>query len=93
MVLINALVNLVNTVFQIYFYIVIARALISWVNPDPYNPIVRILHNLTDPALDRIRRVLPLQFSAFDLSPMVLLLGIEVARQLLVGLLLMLARG
>lgn len=86
--LLNALATVVNYLFQIYFYIVIARAIISWVNPDPYNPIVRFLHNATDPVLNRIRRVLPLHFGGFDFTPVVLLLALEVGRQLLVGLIL-----
>jgi len=86
--LLNALATVVNYVFQIYFYIVIGRAIISWVNPDPYNPIVRFLYNATDPVLNRIRRMIPLQFGGFDFSPIILLLGLEVGRQLLVGLIL-----
>jgi len=92
-VLLNALATVVNYIFQIYFYIVIGRAIISWVNPDPYNPIVRFLHSATDPVLYRIRRLVPLQFGGFDFSPIVLLLGLEVARQLLVGLIFGAARS
>ena len=54
MILLNALATVVNLIFQIYFYIVIGRAIISWVNPDPYNPIVRFLHNATEPVLNRL---------------------------------------
>lgn len=85
-ILLNALATVINLVFQIYFYIVIGRAIISWVNPDPYNPIVRFLYNATDPVLDRIRRLLPINFGGIDLSPIVLLVGLEVVRQLLIGL-------
>jgi len=92
-ILLNAVATVVNYVFQIYFYIVIGRAIISWVNPDPYNPIVRFLHNATDPVLDRIRRLLPLQFGGIDFTPIVLLIGLEVVRQLLVGLSLAAAQG
>lgn len=93
MILLNALASVINMVCQIYFYIVVARALISWVNPDPYNPIVRFLHNVTDPVLDRIRRLLPVSFGGFDLSPIILLIGLEVVRQLLLQLLYMAASG
>ncbi len=55
------LANLVQMVCTVYIYVVIARALISWVSPDPYNPIVRFLHNATDPVLYRLRRLLPFQ--------------------------------
>jgi YggT family protein len=57
-------------------YIVIARAIISWVNPDPYNPIVRFLNSVTEPVLLRIRRKLPLLFGGMDVSPIVVILAI-----------------
>jgi YggT family protein len=57
-------------------WILIVRAILSWVNPDPYNPIVRFIYSITDPLLYRVRRILPLQFGGFDLSPMILILAI-----------------
>ncbi len=85
--LIMILAQVVNLVTTVYIYIVVARAIISWVNPDPYNPIVRFLHNATDPVLYRLRRVLPLQFGGIDLSPIALLFGIYlVQRVVLVAL-------
>ena len=87
-----AVARILDLAFNIYIFIVIARALISWVNPDPYNPIVRFLHNVTDPVLYRLRRLAPiLQAGAFDFSPIVLLLLLSVVQQLLVGFLLQLA--
>jgi len=90
-IIFESLISIVNLVFQIYLFIVIGRALISWVNPDPYNPIVRFLHNATEPVLYRIRRLIPLQFGGFDFSPIILMLALEVGRKLLVGLIVMLA--
>ncbi len=90
--LIISIARILELAFTIYIFIVIARALISWVNPDPYNPIVRFLHNMTDPALYRIRRVLPfLQMGGLDLSPIALLLLLSVVQQLVVGFLYRLA--
>ena len=68
-----ALVRLINLVLTLYMYIVIARALISWVNPDPYNPVVRFLRQVTDPVLDRMRRFIP-PMGGLDLTPMILIL-------------------
>jgi len=65
--------QMIDTIITIYIYIVIARAIVSWVSPDPYNPIVRFLHNATDPVLYRIRRLIPLQMGGFDFSPILLL--------------------
>jgi YggT family protein len=90
-VFVSALAQLIDLTFSIYIFIVIARALISWVNPDPYNPIVRFLHNATDPVLYRLRKILPLQFGGVDLSPIVLLIGLSVLKQLLLQLLMLAA--
>ena len=74
--LILALAQLVNIVLQAYFWIIIARAVLSWVNPDPFNPIVRFLYRMTEPVLRPIRRRLPTMQMGLDLSPMVVLLAI-----------------
>lgn len=91
-VLITAVARILDLAINIYIFIVIARALISWVSPDPYNPIVRFLHSATDPALYRLRRLLPfLQVGSFDLSPIALLLILSVVQQVVVGFLMQLA--
>jgi YggT family protein len=54
-----------------YMWIIIGRVIISWVDADPYNPIVRFVYSATDPVLDRVRRVLPVFAAGFDLSPIV----------------------
>lgn len=88
-VLIVSIVRILDLAFSIYMLIVIARALISWVNPDPYNPIVRFLHNATDPVLFRLRRMLPfLQAGSFDFSPIALLVLLSVLQQVLTSILL-----
>ncbi|MEJ2470461.1 MAG: YggT family protein [Desulfuromonadales bacterium] len=92
-VLWSALYQVVSLVFQIYIFIVIARALVSWVNPDPYNPIVRFLVNATEPLLGWMRRTLPLQFSGIDLSPIALLVALSVVEQILLRLIVQLSRG
>ena len=74
--LIFALANILHIVLNLYMWIVIARALLSWVNPDPYNPIVRFLYNVTEPVLYAIRRRVPMFFGGVDFSPMVVILGI-----------------
>ena len=92
-VLWSALYDVVGLVFQVYIFIVIARALVSWVNPDPYNPIVRFLHNATDPVLSRMKRYLPLQFSGVDLSPIALLLALTVVEKILLNVIAQLSRS
>lgn len=67
-----------------YMWVIIIRALISWVNPDPFNPIVRLLIRLTDPVLRPIRRAIPLNIG-LDLSPMLAILAIFFVRNFLVA--------
>lgn len=69
-----AFAQVVDLIFTLYTFIIIGRVIISWVNPDPYNPIVRFLHNATDPVFYRIRRVVPMVFGGFDLTPIFLLI-------------------
>jgi YggT family protein len=69
------LATIIDTLLTIYMYIIIARAVISWVNPDPYNPIVNFLYKVTEPVLYRVRRLLP-DMGGVDLSPLVVLLVI-----------------
>ena len=69
-----ALANLVNLVIVAYIWIIIARAIISWVNPDPHNPIVRFLYRITEPVLRPVRYRLPTLAMGLDLSPMVVIL-------------------
>ena len=83
--LVYALANLVNLVLNAYLLIVVARAVLSWVNPDPYNPIVRFLHHATEPVLRPIRERLPTIAMGLDLSPMVVLLAIYFPQSLVVG--------
>ena len=89
---IKAIADLLNFVLSAYIWIVIARAVISWVNADPYNPVVRFLHQVTDPLLGRIRRFVPVM-GGFDLSPMVLILGVIFLQSFLVPTLRQIAAG
>src|SRR5512143_1365584 len=83
-----ALANVLNFVLQLYMYVIIARAILSWINPDPYNPIVRFLYSITDPVLHAIRRRLPVFFGGIDFSPWVVVLAIMFLQKFLVPSLL-----
>ncbi len=85
-----AIAKLLNFVLSAYIWIVIGRAVISWVSADPYNPIVRFLVQATEPLLARIRRVLPIM-GGLDLSPMVLILAVIFLQSFLVPTLQQLA--
>ena len=92
-VLWSSLYDIVSLAFQVYIFIVIARALISWVNPDPYNPIVRFLYSATEPVLALMRRYLPLQFSGIDLSPIALLFALTIVEKILLNITVQFSRG
>jgi len=80
-----ALASVLDSLLTLYMWIVIIAALLSWVNPDPRNPIVRFLYNVTEPVLYQIRRRLPFVHAAgFDLSPLVLIIGIQFAKMVVV---------
>lgn len=86
-----AVANVVNLVLIAYMWIIIARAILSWVSPDPSNPIVRFLYRVTEPVLRPVRHRLPTLAMGLDLSPMVVLLGIYFLQQFLVPVLYRLA--
>ncbi len=82
--LLDALALVVEYVLQIYSWIIIARVVVSWVNADPYNPIVRAIYAMTEPVLYRIRRVLPVYGGGIDFSPIVVFIGIMFLQSFLV---------
>ena len=83
--------NVINIGLTAYIWIIVIRALISWVSPDPYNPIVRFLYRVTEPVLRPVRRILPLGGMGIDFSPLIVIIIIYVLRILLVRLLIQLA--
>ena len=88
-----AIARILDIGLSLYMYIIIARAIISWVNPDPYNPIVRFLNSVTDPVLLRIRRKLPQSFGRMDFSPIIVILAIIFFQTFVVQSLVEMAAG
>ena len=80
-----ALGKIASFVLTIYMYIILFKALISWVNPDPYNPIVQFLNKATEPVLTRIRRLFKMEFWAVDLSPLIAILAIYFLQSFVIG--------
>jgi YggT family protein len=73
---ISAVADVLYYFLAIYMWIVIIASLISWVNPDPYNPIVRFLYSVTEPVFGMVRRRLPFPSMGIDFSPLIVLLVI-----------------
>jgi YggT family protein len=91
---IGALASLLNFLLSAYIWVVIGRAVISWVNADPYNPIVRFLCQITDPVLDWVRRRLPfLMIGGIDMTPVAVIAAIVFLQSFLVPTLRQLAGG
>ncbi|MFA5110118.1 MAG: YggT family protein [Desulfobaccales bacterium] len=83
--LIEAMTSILDLALTVYMWVIVARALLSWVNPDPYNPIVRFLYNVTEPVLGWVRRRVPLIFGGLDLSPILVLLAIVFLQRFLIS--------
>ena len=90
---ISALATLFDLVLGAYIWIIIGRAIVSWVSADPYNPIVRFVYEVTEPLLSRIRRVVPIFGGGIDFSPMILIIAIMFLRSFIVPTLQQLARS
>ena len=81
----SALANILNVALTMLYWLILIRALISWINPDPYNPIVQFLYKTTEPILYPIRKLLPLDFRfGIDISPIIAFLAILFLRWFLV---------
>jgi YggT family protein len=74
---IDAFASILNTVLWVYTWMFIIRALLSWVNPDPWNPIVQFLARVTDPVLRPIQQLIPMWRLGFDISPIIAILALQ----------------
>ncbi|MGE4503887.1 MAG: YggT family protein [Desulfovibrionaceae bacterium] len=93
-IILITLADIIGTVLSLYSIILIVAVLITWVNPDPYNPIVRILRTLTEPVLWRARRLLPfLVVGGIDLSPIAVLLLVQFLHRVIPQLIYRAAMG
>jgi len=75
--LIVAFSTLLISIISLYKWVVIISAILSWVRPDPYNPIVQMLYRLTEPAYAFIRRYIPTVFGGMDMAPLILIFGLQ----------------
>lgn len=85
--LVYSIVQLLHTIVSVYIIVVFISAILSFVRPDPNNALVQIVYRLTEPIFDFIRRKMPfVVFSGIDLSPLILLLGLQFLDNLIVKL-------
>lgn len=90
---IQAVAQILSMVINIYIWVVIISALLTWVNPDPSNPIVQILRRLTEPVYAFVRRYIPTTIGGIDLSPIIIILALQFLDLFLVKVLFNLARS
>jgi YggT family protein len=84
--LLNALAIIIHYALNVYMWLIVARAVLSWVNPDPYNPIVNFLYQATEPVLYRVKRYIPFwQLGALDITPIIVFMIIIFLDTFLVG--------
>lgn len=79
-----AISKVLNVVLTFLWIIILARAILSWLNPDPYNPIVRFIYNVTEPILYQVRKRLPFQFGGMDFSPLIVFLAIILIQEIII---------
>src|SRR5690348_6301063 len=69
--------SVLQGILWLYFWVVIISAIMTWIEPNPYNPIVRFIYSVTEPVFDFIREHLPVIFGGIDFSPLIVIIGIE----------------
>lgn len=83
--LLLAIAQILNIALTAYMWIVIISAVVSWVNPDPYNPIIRFLRAVTDPVYRPVRRIIGYRLGPIDISPMIVILAIIFVKKFFVS--------
>ena len=81
----HGIIAIITALINMYMWVVIVRVLISWINPDPYNPIVQFLRAVTDPAIEAVRRFVPnfLWSTGLDFTPLILIVLLQVLMEFL----------
>jgi len=85
MIFMLKILQFISWILSAYMWIIIASAVITWVRPDPNNPIVRFLFAVTEPVLWQIRRIIPTRFGGFDIAPVILILAIIFVQNVIIS--------
>ncbi|MDP3587056.1 MAG: YggT family protein [Sulfuricurvum sp.] len=84
--IVSGLGGIVHSLLTVYMWIVIIGALLTWVRPDPYNPIIQVINRLTEPAYRFVRRLMPTVFNGLDLAPLILIISLQIIDVILVNI-------
>ena len=74
---------ILNNLILVYMWVIIIAALLTWVRPDPYNPIVQLLYRLTNPAYALVRKYIPTMFNGIDMAPLIIIIALQVVQVLI----------
>jgi len=85
--IIQGLGGIVLSLINVYIWVIIISALLSFVGPDPYNPIVQFLHRITQPAYNFVRRFMPTTINGLDLAPLIIIIALQIIMVILSSLL------
>ena len=85
--------GLLTGIIGVYIWVIIITALLSFVNPDPYNPVVQFLHRITQPAYSLVRKLMKTNFNGLDLAPLVIIIGLQVVEILLSYIFMLIAKA
>ena len=85
-VLLQSLISVISIALNLYILVLIATVLVSWVRPDPYNPIVQILNRLSEPLFSYVRKFIPTVFGGIDIAPLIVILFLKFIDLFLTGL-------
>jgi YggT family protein len=88
-----AVAQILDMVVSLYIWVIIISAILSWVRPDPYNPIVQVLYKLTEPVYATVRRYVPTVISGIDLAPIIVILALQFFKLFFIQLLFQIAQG
>lgn len=78
--MIKELLSLFNGLIEIYMWVIIIAALLTWVRPDPFNPIIQMLYRITNPAYSLVRRYIKTMFNGIDLAPLIIIIALQVVQ-------------
>lgn len=85
------LIQIINTVFRLYSYLILARIFLTWITVDRYNPVVQFIHKVTEPVLAPFRIILPLGGMGLDLSPIIVFFLLNLLQRALINILVSVA--
>jgi len=80
------IISIVNGAFEVYIWLLVARALLSWIRHDPYSPVVKFVYQVTEPVLRPFRQLMSRR-SVIDFSPILAFLALQIVRQIIVYIL------